>query len=133
MPITLGFPTAGPRRRAGDVDRHVGRRIRERRVMLGISQERLADAIGCSSQQIHKRESGRNRVSAEHLYQIANVLGVGVSFFFEGLEQGEQPVVTATQQRVFALLQTYMRLAPGHQHAVSALARSLLPDDGGEG
>lgn len=66
------------------IDQHVGERIRERRTMLGFTQEQLADALQISYQQIQKYETGANRVSAGRLYQIAKRLDVDVSTFFEG-------------------------------------------------
>ncbi|GAB6967474.1 helix-turn-helix transcriptional regulator [Komagataeibacter kakiaceti JCM 25156] len=72
------------------VDVHVGNRIRLRRTLLGMSQERLGTALGLTFQQIQKYERGRNRVGASRLYDLAVVLGVPVAFFFEGLsEQGD--------------------------------------------
>jgi transcriptional regulator with XRE-family HTH domain len=75
--------------RARAADRHVGSRIRERRVMLGFSQQQLAELIGVTYQQAHKYERGLNRISAGRLYEIALVLNVPVSWFFEGLSAGQ--------------------------------------------
>lgn len=72
--------------RATDTDRHVGARIRERRIVLGLSQHQMADLIGVTYQQAHKYESGINRVSAGRLFEIARVLKVPVGYFFEQLE-----------------------------------------------
>ncbi len=66
-------------------DKHVGSRVRMRRLMLNISQEKLGDALGITFQQIQKYEKGTNRISASRLQQIANVLQVSIPFFFEGL------------------------------------------------
>jgi transcriptional regulator with XRE-family HTH domain len=66
-------------------DKHVGTRVRMRRLMLGMSQTTLADALGLSFQQVQKYEKGKNRISASRLQQISNVLQVPVPFFFEGL------------------------------------------------
>jgi transcriptional regulator with XRE-family HTH domain len=66
------------------VDRHVGSRVRMRRLMLRRSQEALAGALGITFQQVQKYEKGKNRVSASRLQQIANIFQVPVSFFFEG-------------------------------------------------
>ena len=71
------------------VDIHVGQRLRQRRSLIGISQERLADAIGITFQQIQKYERGANRVSASRLYQFSKLLGVPVSFFFERFGESE--------------------------------------------
>jgi len=70
---------------AHEVDKHVGKRIRHRRWMLGITQQQLAESVGIKFQQIQKYETGMNRVSASRLWDIAATLTVPVSFFFDGL------------------------------------------------
>ncbi|MFC0808914.1 helix-turn-helix domain-containing protein [Ensifer sp. P24N7] len=70
---------------ANDADAHVGRRIRQRRVWLDMTQAALGAAIGVSFQQIQKYEKGTNRVSASRLQELANALDVKPSYFFEGL------------------------------------------------
>ncbi|HZS63584.1 MAG TPA: helix-turn-helix domain-containing protein [Xanthobacteraceae bacterium] len=65
-------------------DKHVGSRVRMRRMMLGMSQEKLGDALGLTFQQIQKYEKGTNRIGASRLQQIGHFLQVPVSFFFEG-------------------------------------------------
>ena len=65
-------------------DTHVGNRVRERRLALGMSQTKLAEAVGLTFQQIQKYEKGTNRVSGSRLQQFANILKVSVPFFFEG-------------------------------------------------
>src|SRR5881392_1278104 len=82
------FRAAAARRSTGrtqDVDRHVGARVRERRIMLGLTQQQLADLIGVTYQQAHKYERGINRVSAGRLFEVARVLSVPVSYFYEGI------------------------------------------------
>src|SRR6056297_1907953 len=69
------------------VDVHVGKRIRHRRWLVGMTQQQLAERVGIKFQQIQKYETGANRVSASRLWDIADALGVQVSFFFEGLEE----------------------------------------------
>jgi transcriptional regulator with XRE-family HTH domain len=69
------------------VDRHVGLRIRMRRKELGLSQERLADAVGLTFQQIQKYERAANRVSASKLWELAQALQVGISYFYDGLAE----------------------------------------------
>jgi len=66
------------------VDKHVGSRVRMRRMMLGMSQTNLADAFGLTFQQVQKYETGTNRISASRLQQTAHALQVPVAFFFEG-------------------------------------------------
>lgn len=67
------------------IDRHIGSRVRARRIMLGMSQEKLADALGLTFQQVQKYEKGVNRIGASRLLQIAGILDVGIDFFFEGI------------------------------------------------
>jgi len=66
------------------IDRHIGSRVRARRVMLGMSQEKLAEALGLTFQQIQKYEKGVNRIGASRLLQMAGILDVSIEFFFEG-------------------------------------------------
>lgn len=68
---------------ANPIDVHVGKRIRVRRTILGMSQETLADALGITFQQVQKYEKGINRVSASRLYEIGQVLGTPTSFFYD--------------------------------------------------
>jgi transcriptional regulator with XRE-family HTH domain len=66
------------------IDKHVGARVRMRRMMLNMSQEKLGDALGLTFQQIQKYEKGTNRIGASRVQQISGILQVPVSFFFEG-------------------------------------------------
>lgn len=68
------------------VDVHVGRKVRQRRTLLGMSQEKLAELFGVSFQQVQKYERGTNRVSASRLHLLSKILDVPIAFFFEGLE-----------------------------------------------
>jgi transcriptional regulator with XRE-family HTH domain len=70
------------------VDRYVGSRVRMRRIMLGMSQEKLGEALGLTFQQIQKYEKGTNRVGASRIQQISEILQVPVSFLFEGGPSG---------------------------------------------
>lgn len=67
-----------------DVDRQVGSRVRMRRMLIGMSQEKLGDALGLTFQQVQKYEKGTNRISASRLQQIAHVLGVSIDFLYGG-------------------------------------------------
>ena len=66
------------------IDKHVGSRVRMRRMMLAMSQEKLGDALGLTFQQVQKYEKGTNRIGASRLQQISDILQVPVAFFFEG-------------------------------------------------
>ena len=107
-----------------DVDRHVGARIRERRTMLGLTQQQVAERIGVTYQQAHKYEAGANRLSAGRLYQIAQALGVEPAYFFEGLgaERPDEP----RQRMMLELARNFVAL-PSRQHQVviAELARAL--------
>ena len=71
---------------AYDIDVHLGKRLRWRRNLLGLTQRQLATAVGVRLQQIQKYECGANRISAARLWQLAQVLKAPVSYFFEGLQ-----------------------------------------------
>lgn len=73
------------------VDRHVGNRVRMRRLLVGMSQEKLGELLGITFQQVQKYEKGSNRVSASRLYQIARVLGVPVQYFYDELKEDDGP------------------------------------------
>lgn len=93
-------PTPNP------VDRHVGLRIRLRRRELGLSQERLADAIGLTFQQVQKYERAANRVSASKLWEMSRVLSVPVSYFYGGLDETADPLADAVRDQVQEFLLT---------------------------
>jgi transcriptional regulator with XRE-family HTH domain len=71
---------------AHPVDEHVGKRIRQRRWLVGMTQQQLAEHVGIKFQQIQKYETGANRVSASRLWDIASTLDVSINFFFDGLQ-----------------------------------------------
>jgi transcriptional regulator with XRE-family HTH domain len=73
------------------VDRHVGNRVRMRRLLVGMSQEKLGELLGITFQQVQKYEKGSNRVSASRLYQVSRVLGVPVQYFYDELKENDGP------------------------------------------
>jgi transcriptional regulator with XRE-family HTH domain len=108
------------------IDDHVGARIHERRIMLGLTQQQLAELVGVTYQQMHKYERGINRVSAGRLFEIARMLAVPVGDFYEGFgEEGVRPV----PQRERLMLEIARSFADitdeRHQQALTALARAL--------
>jgi transcriptional regulator with XRE-family HTH domain len=113
--------------RATLVDRHVGRRIRERRVMMGLSQQQLARIIGVTYQQAHKYERGLNRVSAGRLFSVAQALGVDPAWFFEGMSEQVAAEELAPRQRMLLDLMRNFSLIEDEkqQQAISSMARSL--------
>lgn len=76
------------------VDAHVGSRVRLRRTLLGLSQDKLSEALGVTFQQVQKYENGSNRIGASRLFQMACALGVSVDFFFEGYENNSVSAVS---------------------------------------
>jgi transcriptional regulator with XRE-family HTH domain len=116
-----------PSARANAADRYVGNRIRERRVMLGLSQQQLAQMIGVTYQQAHKYERGLNRISAGRLYEIAQVLSVPVSWFFEGLAtETHHAEMTPRQRMCLELARNFAAIDnQKHQEALSQMARAL--------
>lgn len=68
------------------VDRHVGTRVRMRRLLVGMSQEKMGELLGITFQQVQKYEKGSNRISASRLYQIARILGMPIQFFYDELK-----------------------------------------------
>lgn len=77
------------KRAPNPIDKHVGSRVRMRRVLLGMSQEKLGEALGLTFQQVQKYEKGTNRIGASRLQQISKTLQVPPAFFFEGLPTGD--------------------------------------------
>jgi transcriptional regulator with XRE-family HTH domain len=118
-------------RLAGDIDRHVGARMRERRIMLGLTQQPLAALIGVTYQQAHKYETGRNRITAGRLSRLAQALGVQVGYFYDGLTSTPEAVQATPQQRqMLELTRNFMAISSRkHREAIGNLARSLANGD----
>jgi len=115
--------------RTQDIDRHVGARVRERRIMLGLTQQQLADLIGVTYQQAHKYERGINRVSAGRLYEIAQVLSVPIGYFFDGLDGQGAHSVSPRERMCLELARNFAQIPnERHQEALSQLARVLAAD-----
>lgn len=130
-----GLPRKRPpgtgRARAQDVDRHVGAKMRERRIMLGLTQQQLAELIGVTYQQAHKYEKGINRIAAGRLYAVAHVLGVEVGWFFDGIDTGETFRSTPQQRLLLELARSFVAMpSRRHQEALCSLARALAGPEG---
>src|SRR5438309_9753053 len=110
-----GSPTRRSSSRTQDIDRYVGARIRERRIMLGLTQQQLADLIGVTYQQAHKYERGINRISAGRLYEIAQVLSVPIGYFFDGLE-GQDSRAISPRERMCLELARNLAQIPHERH-----------------
>ncbi|MEO3416344.1 helix-turn-helix transcriptional regulator [Roseovarius sp. CAU 1744] len=115
------------------VDVHVGKRIRHRRWLVGMTQQQLAESVGIKFQQIQKYETGANRVSASRLWDIADALDVEVSFFFEGLdsdtaERDEGSAVPADllgDKEALDLVRSYYAIPENQRRRLFDLARVL--------
>jgi transcriptional regulator with XRE-family HTH domain len=112
------------------VDVHVGKRIRHRRWMVGMTQQQLADKVGIKFQQIQKYETGMNRVSASRLWDIASAMGVSISFFFEGLA-GDNPAADdgsgdlMADKEALLLVRTYYAIPEAQRRRLFELAKVL--------
>lgn len=115
------------------VDVHVGKRIRHRRWMVGMTQQQLAERVGIKFQQIQKYETGMNRVSASRLWDISEALEVPVSFFFEGLDQKSQttdmpkgiPADLLSDKEALELVRSYYAIPEAQRRRLFELARVL--------
>ena len=127
-------------RRPSTVDVHVGGRVRVRRRLLGMTQERLAELIDVTFQQVQKYERGSNRISASKLFAIASALEVSIGYFFEGLE-GEEPAPPNSPERMvqaflqtpegLELAQTFPKIGRGPlRRRVLELVRAAVEEEG---
>ena len=116
------------------VDIHVGKRIRQRRWLIGMTQQQLGDKVGIKFQQIQKYETGANRVSASRLWDIAGTLDVPVTFFFDGLSptpnQNEVqpagfPADIAEDKEAMELVRSYYAIPEHQRRRLFELARVL--------
>ena len=118
---------------AHPVDLHVGKRIRHRRWIVGITQQQLAEKVGIKFQQIQKYESGANRVSASRLWDISETLAVSIDFFFEGIEKSQEklgfgdviPVDLMGDKEALDLVRSYYSIPEHQRRRLFDLARVL--------
>jgi transcriptional regulator with XRE-family HTH domain len=133
----VSVPVSNPfahERAPTEVDRHVGARIRLRRRLLRLSQERLAEGLRVTYQQLQKYEQGSNRVSASKLFEISAQLQVPVGYFFEGLATDEAAPASGVEARLSAFLaipegldmaEVFPRIGPAARRHLLGLARAL--------
>ncbi len=116
---------------AHPVDVHVGKKIRQRRWLTGMTQQQLAEQVGIKFQQIQKYETGANRVSASRLWDISDALDVSVSFFFEGLESKADegthnvPADIMGDKEALDLIRSYYAIPENQRRRLFELARVL--------
>ena len=125
------------------VDKHVGSRVRMRRMMLGMSQEKLGDGLGLTFQQVQKYEKGKNRIGASRLQHISHLLQIPVAFFFEGAPHlpGQPEGIGAAQSPTYvseflattdglALIKAFMEIKePSLRRRIVALVEVIAGDD----
>lgn len=119
---------------ATDIDLHLGRRLRRRRRLLGLTQQQLAVQVGIRFQQIQKYECGANRISAARLWQLAEALETPVSYFYDGLTEAMERCDAAAGGEMFSrketldLIQAYYQLDERPRRRLLDLAKSLHVD-----
>jgi transcriptional regulator with XRE-family HTH domain len=125
----MNQPTQRTARTAQRIDEHVGERIRQRRTVLGLTQEQLSQSLNISYQQLQKYETAANRVSAGRLFEIAVKLEVEIGFFFDGLKAGtrDEPLPHGGRNRIaLDLVKNFMDIQdPSIRSAVASLVKSL--------
>lgn len=125
---------------ASDIDLHVGKRLRRRRRLLGLTQQQLADAVGIRFQQIQKYECGANRVSAARLWELAEALNVPAQYFYDGLPSnvahrpandglGEPMADLMAQRETIDLIRAYYQLSERPRRRLLDLAKSLFDEN----
>ena len=129
------------RKGAHPVDIHVALRLRERRIVLGISQPKLSAALGLSFQQVYKYERGKNRISAGRLYEFGKILGVPITFFLEGVVDAPTSAAALPSagdadpletRDAGELLRAYRAISdPLLRLSVRRLARAFAPESNG--
>ena len=131
--ITETHVARQPKRpRTLDIDHCVSLRIRQRRIMLGLTQQQMAELIGVTYQQAHKYETGINRISAGRLYHIAKALDVEIAYFFNGIGDNEAPrsETLPGQRMLLDLSRNFSGISDKrHREAVCQLARALVAED----
>jgi len=119
-----------------DIDLFVGKRLRRRRRLLGLTQQSLAEQVGIRFQQIQKYECGANRVSAARLFELSEALSVPIQYFYEGLSQNNDPALGAPNPEIIApdvlskketmdLVRAYYSMGEGPRKHLLDLAKSL--------
>ena len=108
---------AAPTKKPNPIDAHVGSRVRLRRTMMSMSQEKLGDALGITFQQIQKYEKGTNRIGASRMQQISEALNVPVSFFFQDapVEAGGSPVTGMAESSSTSYVADFLSSPEGMQ------------------
>ena len=123
---------------ANDIDLHLGRRLRRRRRLLGLTQQQLATSVGIRFQQIQKYECGANRISAARLWQLSEALEIPIGYFYDGLSEAQTRTATAAivapeprtgevmaRKETMDLIRAYYQLGERPRRRLLDLAKSL--------
>jgi len=114
------------RRGCNEVDKHVGGKILSQRLAYGLSRSQLAKKLDVTQQQLQKYEKGTNRISVSRLVVIAKALSKEISYFYKGLSDDSEPMVTQHQRMCIEVSRNFMKIEnPEHQTAVNILIKSL--------
>ena len=124
---------------ANDIDLHLGKRLRRRRRLLGLTQQQLASAVGIRFQQIQKYECGANRISASRLWQLSEALEVAAAYFYDGLSDSHANRIEPTaevrtgdgmlaRKETMDLIKAYYQLEERPRRRLLDLAKSLNND-----
>ena len=122
---------------ANDIDLHLGKRLRRRRRLLGLTQQQVANAVGIRFQQVQKYECGANRISAARLWELSEALEVPISYFYDGLAEAQARSEADTDQRgegmmarkeTMDLIRAYYQLDERPRRRLLDLAKSLNND-----
>jgi transcriptional regulator with XRE-family HTH domain len=109
-------------RTGGLVDNHIGARIRERRIMLGLAQQQFGKMIGVTYQQVNKYEHGINRISVGRLYKIAQALDTPITYFYEGLGDEKPPQLAPHQRMILEIARNFTAIE-NEKHRAARSAR----------
>ncbi|MCL4144808.1 UNVERIFIED_CONTAM: hypothetical protein GTU68_011048 [Idotea baltica] len=128
---------------ADDTDLHVGKRLRRRRRLLGLTQQDLASQVGVRFQQIQKYECGANRITSSRLYELSKALNVSVQYFFDGIPTNDAPDPAndaerlegdiLSQKETLELVRAYYRLGERPRKRLLELAKALEGDSSNSG
>lgn len=121
----------------GEIDYHVGKRLRRRRRLLGLTQQTLGELVGIRFQQIQKYECGANRISAARLFELSEALSVPIQYFYEGLSEQDDKIQDApefiapdvlSKKETMDLVRAYYSMEEGPRKHLLDLAKSLQID-----
>jgi transcriptional regulator with XRE-family HTH domain len=108
-----------PKKQANPIDAQVGNRVRLRRMLVGMSQEKLGEMLGLTFQQVQKYEKGVNRIGAGRLYQVAHILGVPISYFYEDVSGQESENSAPANDQATPPVMEFLSSGEGLQLALS--------------